>query len=68
MAPGCVTYVGSTSHSLCIKLYLHSSLKVIFCLKILKYVLNYLDIHIDNNSLLLRTLYVSGTVLSPFHI
>ena len=34
----------------------------------LRYVLNYFDIHIDNNSLLMRTLYVYGTVLSPFHI
>ena len=68
MAPSCVTYMGSTSYSQCMNLLLHSLLKVICCLKMLRYVLNYLDIHIDNNSLLLRNLYVSGTVLSPFHI
>ena len=68
MAPGCVAYVGSASHSQCMKILFPSLLKVICWLKMLRYVLNYLDIHIDNSSLLPRTLYVSGTVLSLFHI
>ena len=68
MAPGCVAYVGSASHSQCMKILFPSLLKVICWLKMLRYVLNYLDIHIDNSSLLPRTLYVSGTILSLFHI